>query len=191
MQKNSQKFIILAAMAGLLVVPLVTAAATNIGDVISDLDQTAQNARIITGDPNAAPTVFNIMGRIINVILSVLGAIFLIQMIYGGIKWMTAAGNEETVKKASALIYQSITGLIIVLAAFLLANYVVFKLLGTTAVDCGPGGCCQQQQPGWSCGNITACANPSIQGSYENCLLENDCVQNFCPGGQDNVCCQR
>lgn len=70
---------------------------------------------------------------IINIILSLLGVIFLGLMIYGGVVWMTAQGNEEKVKKAKELITEAIIGLIIVLAAYAI-TYFVLKLTSGSLV---------------------------------------------------------
>jgi len=110
-------------------IPLVTTAA-GIGDVLFDLDKTAQNAKIIGENPAEAPTIYQIIGQIINLVLSFLGALFLILIIFGGITWMTAGGNEEKVKKASELMSHAAIGLAIVLFAFLLTNFVIFKIIG-------------------------------------------------------------
>lgn len=95
---------------------------------IEMLDETAEEAKIISS-PETAPTTFEIVGDIINIVLGVLGVIFLIIVIYGGIQWMTAGGNEETIKKATALLTQAVIGLAIVLFAYLFTNYVVFNII--------------------------------------------------------------
>ncbi len=70
---------------------------------------------------------------IINIILSLLGVVFLGLMIYGGIVWMTAQGNEDKVKKAKELITEAVIGLIIVLAAYAI-TYFVLKLTSGSLV---------------------------------------------------------
>ncbi len=69
------------------------------------------------------------VGAIIGIILSFIGVIFLILMIYAGISWMTAAGNDEKVKKAKDLIINAIIGLIIVLAAYAITAFIGNRLL--------------------------------------------------------------
>lgn len=69
-----------------------------------------------------------IIGVIIGVILSFLGVIFLLLIIYGGFLWMTAAGNEEKVTKAKKIIQNSIVGLIIVIAAYAITVFVGTQL---------------------------------------------------------------
>ena len=64
------------------------------------------------------------VGIIIGSLLSFIGVLFMILIIYGGLLWMTARGNEQQVEKAKKLIIQSIIGLIIVLSAYAITNLI-------------------------------------------------------------------
>ena len=70
--------------------------------------------------------------QVINVILSFLGIIALIIILWGGFMWMTAGGNEEKVTKARQMLVAGVVGLAIVLAAYAIANFVVNSLYGAT-----------------------------------------------------------
>jgi hypothetical protein len=50
----------------------------------------------------------------------------------GGFKWMTAGGNEDKVGEAKKLITAGIIGLVIILAAFAIATFVLSQLLSAT-----------------------------------------------------------
>jgi len=113
---------------------------------LNSLERTADLAKIKTG-----LTVQQIVGRIINVLLGFLGVIFLVLVIYGGFLWMTASGNEEKVKKGRDLIIHASIGLAIVLFAFLLTNFVIFKL-ADVATSTGNANQCAAKGTGWSCG---------------------------------------
>jgi len=69
-----------------------------------------------------------IIGTIISVILSFLGVIFLILMVYGGYTWMMAAGNDEKVTKAKSLIKAAIIGLLIVVGAYAITIFVMARI---------------------------------------------------------------
>lgn len=71
-------------------------------------------------------------GRIINFILTFVGVIFLILTIYAGFLWMTAGGNEETVKKAKKWLVNSVIGLAIILSAYSITNFILLKFLWAT-----------------------------------------------------------
>jgi len=72
------------------------------------------------------------VSQIINIILSVLGIIAVIIVLMGGFKWMTSQGNEEKVGEAKKLLSAGLIGLVIVLAAYAIARFVVTNLLSAT-----------------------------------------------------------
>lgn len=69
---------------------------------------------------------------LIKTVLSFLGVLFLILMIYGGVLWMTARGKEEQVTKARDLIIAAVIGLIIVLASYAISIFVINALSENT-----------------------------------------------------------
>lgn len=58
------------------------------------------------------------LGLIVNVILSLLGVMFVILIIFAGVKWMTAGGNEKQIEEAQKKISNTVIGLLIVIAAY-------------------------------------------------------------------------
>lgn len=70
------------------------------------------------------------LGLLANVLLSLLGVVFIILMIIGGFQWMTAGGNEEQVKKAQARIKNAIIGLVITISAF-----AIWRLIDTYFIN--------------------------------------------------------
>ena len=70
------------------------------------------------------------VGTIIGAVLSLIGVIFLVLLIFGGIQWMIAGGNEESVKKAQNTIKNSITGLVVVLLAYAITYFIVSRFSG-------------------------------------------------------------
>jgi len=63
-------------------------------------------------------------GQIIGVVLSFVGVLFLILIIYAGLLWMTAQGNEQKITKAKDLLVNAVIGLIIVFAAYAITAFV-------------------------------------------------------------------
>ena len=57
-----------------------------------------------------------IAGSIVAYLFAFLGVIFLVLAVYGGILWMTAAGNEEKATKGRTVITQAVVGLLVTLA---------------------------------------------------------------------------
>ncbi len=72
------------------------------------------------------------LGRIINVLLGFLGIIAVVIILYGGFIWMTARGNEDSVKKAQQIIVAGAIGLAIILSAFAITQFVVSEFITAT-----------------------------------------------------------
>lgn len=68
-------------------------------------------------------------GQVIGVVLSFVGVIFFGLMIYAGILWMTAQGNDQQVAKAKGILVSSIIGLIIVFAAYAITSFIGTNLI--------------------------------------------------------------
>lgn len=82
----------------------------------------------------------NLIGGIVKILLSVLGGVFLVLMVYAGYLWMTARGDSKIVEKAKDTIKQSIIGIIIVLAAYVITGFVVTAIEGATKPEAGAEG---------------------------------------------------
>lgn len=73
-----------------------------------------------------------IVARVIRVILGFLGIVAVIIILLGGFKWMTAGGNEDKVSEARKLIISGVIGLVIIMAAFGIAQFIISALLDAT-----------------------------------------------------------
>ncbi len=71
-----------------------------------------------------------IVAKIIRVTLGFLGIIAVVIVLVGGFKWMTAFGNEEKVTEARKLMFAGVIGLVIVLASFGIATFVITSVMG-------------------------------------------------------------
>jgi hypothetical protein len=69
-----------------------------------------------------SPNIY--VGQVIGIVLSFLGIIFLILIIYAGFKWMLAQGNESEIEKAKQIIIAAVSGLIIVLSAYAITAFI-------------------------------------------------------------------
>lgn len=65
-----------------------------------------------------------VIGTGIGAALTLVGLIFLILMIYGGYLWMTARGAEEQIGKAQKIIFGSVIGLVVIVAAYAITAFV-------------------------------------------------------------------
>ncbi len=64
----------------------------------------------------------------VNGFLTLLGFIFLIFLLYAGILWLKARGNEEDITRAKTILKRAVVGLVIILSAYGI-SFLTFKML--------------------------------------------------------------
>lgn len=132
MKKILLKKIMVMVMALIVLTPVLTFSLPALAAV--DLDPWGgfkNNIQIETGLGERDPR--DIAASVIKIILGFLGIVAVIIILLGGFKWMTAGGNEDKVGEAKKLITAGVIGLVIIIAAFAIATFVLNSLLG--AVD--------------------------------------------------------
>lgn len=78
------------------------------------------------------------IAQIIRVALGFLGVIAVVIILLGGFKWMTAGGEDTKVTEAKKLIFSGIIGLVIVIAAYAIASFVIESIItATTSTETG------------------------------------------------------
>lgn len=71
------------------------------------------------------------MGYFISILIGVLGIIFLLLTLYAGFTWMTAMGDAKKIETAKSTLTRAVIGLVIVLSAYAITNFVVRALADT------------------------------------------------------------
>lgn len=98
-------------------------------NIDSGLEDTAEKTGYTMGLYDASlykePTLIVIIGNIIGIVLSMIGILFLLLMMYGGYIWLTAQGNEQQVEKAKKIIVSAILGLVIIFASYAISWFIV------------------------------------------------------------------
>jgi len=110
--------LLLGLMPVLSLAPAVFAAETTV-----DIDDVADSAGYDT-----STDLSTVIGTIINIVLGLLGIILLVIVLYAGFLWMTAGGKSEQVDKAKDWLINGVIGLVLVLAAYAIANFVIDAL---------------------------------------------------------------
>ena len=110
-------------MIAILVLPYFVFVQTSEAEegMLNRLNTVAQTGGYVTGEGSSLPYV---VGLIIQVVLGLLGAIFVILMVYAGYTWMTAAGNEPKIDKAKDMIQTAIIGLVITLSSWAIWTFI-------------------------------------------------------------------
>ncbi|MFH0873733.1 MAG: IPT/TIG domain-containing protein, partial [Candidatus Komeilibacteria bacterium] len=109
------------------------------------------------------------IGNIVQIAIGFLGILLILYLLYGGFIWMTSGGNEDKIDQAKRIIVSAVVGLVLVLASFAIATFIISNLqkavspgTGTGTGGGGGGGGCP------SC--PTSCDDPG-DGSIKVCPL--------------------
>ena len=125
MNKLIGKQILAGALFLALLLPVVALAQNN--PFTEDLDD-------VQGSSGLGSTELpQMIGLIINAVLTVLGVIFVVLVFYAGFLWMTDMGSEDKIKKAKAIIIAAVIGIVIVLAAYSITNFVLTRIWTATS----------------------------------------------------------
>ena len=127
--KHLMAFAILALMAAPLFAFQASAQVTDYDNTFG-IDIVDNSLGGALGQSNTDPR--DVITRIINIALGFLGIIAVVIVLFGGFKWMTAAGNEDKVEEAKKILGAGVIGLVIILAAWALASYAIGVIYNTT-----------------------------------------------------------
>jgi hypothetical protein len=97
------------------------------GDVGGGLDSTAKSG----GLKSVANDIPSAIGSLIGNALGVLGALMLVYFIYGGVRWMTAAGDGKATQDAVTIIRNAVIGMMIIGMSYMFADF-AFKAVQNT-----------------------------------------------------------
>ena len=122
-------------LTALLIVPaivlgvgLTTVTVGAQGAQIKDGLKSANSGKEVKGGVKVKSTV----GSIVNWLLFAIGAIAVIMIVWGGIKFATSAGDSNKVTAAKNTILYAVIGLAVAVLAFAIVNFVVSNLTDGT-----------------------------------------------------------
>lgn len=72
-------------------------------------------------------SIYKIIGRAIEMVLSFAGIVLMILIIYSGYLWFSADGNEDQISTAKAHIINAALGLMVIFLAYAITFYVMSK----------------------------------------------------------------
>src|SRR3989338_7714377 len=124
---KKSKQILTASIVGLLIVLMSLSIVNFVSDAIG---VTPQNMPTDTG--LFGGTLNQALTSIIKAVLTLVGVISLAIMIYGGYRWMTSAGNEETIGEAKRTLTAGAIGLIIIIISYSVVYFIVNSLVDQT-----------------------------------------------------------
>ncbi len=119
MIKNLFKILIIFSFLFILTTPVLAQDILGIGII-------DQEVALSNDDPRTVTVM------IINIVLSFLGLIALVVVLFGGFKWMTSGGNQEQVGQAKKLLTAGLIGLVIILLSWGITNFIIIQIASIT-----------------------------------------------------------
>jgi len=120
-------FVSLATIFSIIIVVFSIVSGTN---DVSAAPPTLSPVLTETGLGGASPVVVTL--KIVSVVLSVLGLITLVMIIWAGFSWMLSGGNSEKMRQARDRLVLAVIGLAIVMASYGIAKYVFDQIVKAT-----------------------------------------------------------
>ncbi len=120
-RKKILSALIIGVMA-ILLMPVLVSAATIKTDLWGGV-QPPSNVGV-GSDPRT------IIQSVIGFLMGFLGIIAVLIILIAGFQWMTAGGDDAKVKKSQTMMIQGVIGLVIILAAWLIASFAITNIQG-------------------------------------------------------------
>ena len=125
-------FLVILASFSLFAIP-VAASATNIGSSLACganlSSDTAGAGCATTGGTTTTGSISTIINDVITIFSWIVGSISVIMVIYGGFRYVTSGGNDQSVSGAKNTIVYALIGLVIVALAQVIVHFVLAKAL--------------------------------------------------------------
>jgi hypothetical protein len=121
MKKIIKRLSILACLLTVLILPYFVFAS----GLVDNLKEVGPKAGFSANTD--ATSMSAIAGTVVATVLGLLGVIFIVLIVFAGITWMTAGGEEAKVEKAQKILKNAIIGLILTISAT--AIYYVVKTI--------------------------------------------------------------
>ncbi len=128
-------FAILAILSIMLVPMLVFAQGTTptaVDYTKGDPKAALTDLRGKSGYSDKSDNLVGVIGNVIKILLTAVGIIVVVLVVYAGFLWMTAGGNEDQVKKAKQWLINAVIGLALIMAAYAISDFAITNLTTAT-----------------------------------------------------------
>ena len=133
-QRNIKRILAGFGLLGIIfagaVAPTVEASAIAPVTILADAaEQAKQGAQDINdGNPTDLPAFLK---SVVNILLYIIGAVAVIMIIVGGIRYVTSNGDQGAVSGAKNTILYAVVGLVVAIMAFAIVNWIVTGVGGS------------------------------------------------------------
>ncbi|HNU96169.1 MAG TPA: hypothetical protein PKH95_02070 [Candidatus Magasanikbacteria bacterium] len=163
----------------ILLVSFVSCLAVSVVFAQGGLEEAGSISGLVSTSISQQKTIPGAIGLILGQATIYLGIIFFLLIVYAGFLWMSASGAEAKVEKAKGILIAAVTGLVIVLSAYAIVNFVFGNVLNVAATK----GCTTAAQQA----DFAECQPSNMDCIYQG--TQGDYVTGKCEGGTNIKCC--
>lgn len=87
-------------------------------------------AQVSVVNPVSATSLPQLVNNVVRAILGVVGAVTLFMFVYGGMLWMTSAGNANRIERGKDTLIWATIGLLVIFSSYAILNF-IFTALST------------------------------------------------------------
>lgn len=123
MKRITQMLTLFAAMAGMVL--LVAAPVPEASAACEGAECVRRGANKVETGGSKTNTVNKAIKAVVNTLLFVLGAVAVIMIVIGGLKYTTSNGDQERIKSAKNTILYAVIGLVVAIMAYAIVDFVL------------------------------------------------------------------
>lgn len=135
-------------------------------------------------NPLSSNDIPTIVGNAIKVAMGIMGSLALVVFVYGGFRWLTAAGNSESIETGTSAMIWATIGIFIIFSSYAILQ-LVFNAIGaqnrglSTPVSGGAGGtyCLINCTAANSCEQISQAAGSDFETLDKKCTQANYSIE--------------
>ncbi len=120
----------LAMIAGLGVVAPVLVSTDVFAGSVNPANKAKEGVKEIGGTGSQNTDLVGFIQNIVNVLLFLIGAVSVIMIVIGGLKYVLSQGDQSSITSAKNTILYSVIGLVVALLAYAIVNFVIDGLAG-------------------------------------------------------------
>lgn len=100
------------------------------GNIVTNTTPPASSGSVSLTNPlDGVDTPQKLIGKIISAVLGIVGSLALLMFIYGGLIWMTAAGNEKKVSQGTDILMWATIGLVVIFISYAAVRFLLGEVL--------------------------------------------------------------
>ena len=122
MKRIQQILLTLGVAVGVMVAPVGGVILVSSDASASTASQARQGVNRVGGSGNSLTSMIR---NVINAMLFLIGAISVIMIIVGGIRYTTSGGDSSSVKAGKDTVLYAVIGLVVAIAAYAIVNFVI------------------------------------------------------------------